>query len=29
MPQIGKVFACPHYSFEAGIERVRGHAIIP
>jgi len=29
MPQISKVFVCPDYSFEAGIERVRGHAIIP
>jgi hypothetical protein len=29
MPQISKVFCCPHYSFEAGIERVRGHDIIP
>jgi hypothetical protein len=26
--QISKVFMCPHYSFEAGIEMVRGHDII-
>jgi hypothetical protein len=27
MPEITKVFLCPHYSFQGGVERVRGHSI--
>jgi hypothetical protein len=26
-PEITKVFLCPHYSFQRGVERVRGHSI--
>jgi hypothetical protein len=28
LPEISKVFLCPHYSFEGGVERVRGHVMI-
>jgi len=28
MPEIIKVFLCPHYSFQRGVERVGGHSIL-
>jgi hypothetical protein len=29
MPEISKVFLCPNYSFQRGIERILGHDIHP
>jgi hypothetical protein len=29
MPEISKVFLCPNYSFQRGIERILGHDIRP